>query len=78
MDDMTTKANVTNQRVAEDLGITHSMVSRIRSGDRMPSLKLVRRIETVLGWPAAEQIASLDPKVYASGFETLLAKRYDD
>lgn len=78
MDDMTTKANVTNQRVAEDLGITHSMVSRIRSGDRMPSLKLVRRIETVLGWPAAEQIASLDPKVYAIGFETLLAKRYDD
>jgi transcriptional regulator with XRE-family HTH domain len=73
----TVKAAVTNQRVADDLGITHSMVSRIRSGDRLPSLQLVRRIADRLGWAIDEQIATLDPEKYAAGFEELLAKRYD-
>lgn len=77
MHDMTTKAPVTNQRVADDLGITHSAVSRIRSGDRLPSLQLVRRIAGQLGWPVDEQVSSLDPKTYAAAFEKVLAKRYD-
>lgn len=74
---MSTRAPVTNQRVADDLGVTHSMISRIRSGDRLPSLQLVRRINATLGWSIDEQISSLDPKVYAEAFEAVLAKRYD-
>lgn len=74
---METRALVTNQRVAEDLGITHSAVSRIRSGDRLPSLQLVRKIEAVFGWPVSEQIEDLDPHRYAVAFEAVLAKRYD-
>lgn len=74
---MSTRSQVTNQRVANDLNITHSAVSRIRSGDRLPSLRLVRRIEIVLGWAAAEQIEDLDPKRYADAFEKVLIRRYD-
>lgn len=77
MDSMATKAAVTNQRVADDIGLTHSAVSRIRSGDRMPSLKVVRRIAAEYGWPIEDQIKSLDPAVYAEAFEALLARRYD-
>ena len=76
MDPMETRATVTNQRVADDLGITHSMVSRIRSGDRLPSLQLVRKIEAAYGWSVADQITDLDPKRYAVAFEAILAKRY--
>lgn len=75
---MTTRARVTNQRVADDLDLTHSAVSRIRSGNRLPSLNLVRRIEAVLGWSVEEQVSSLDPEVYAENFERILAKRYGD
>lgn len=77
MDAMSTRAQVTNQRVADDLGVTHSMISRIRSGDRLPSLQLVRRISGALGWPVEDQVASLDPVKYAEEFERLLVKRYD-
>lgn len=77
MDDMTTKAPVTNQRVADDLGLTHSAVSRIRSGDRLPSLKLVQKIALVYGWSVEEQIADHDAERYAIAFEAILSKRYD-
>ena len=76
MTDVTTRALVTNQRVAEDLGITHSAVSRIRSGDRLPSLALVRRIAARYGWRVEDQIEDLDPERYAAAFEAVLAKRY--
>jgi transcriptional regulator with XRE-family HTH domain len=73
---MATRALVTNQRVAEDLGVTHSAVSRIRSGDRLPSLALVRRISARYNWSVEEQIEDLDPTRYAAAFEAILAKRY--
>lgn len=70
------RAHVTNETVAQELGITHSAVSRIRSGDRLPSLALVRRIAATYGWSIEDQIASRDPMVYANGFEDLLRQRY--
>lgn len=73
----TTRATVTNQRVAEELGITHSMVSRIRSGDRLPSINLVRQIADKFGWPVSKQIEDLDPKRYADAFEAVLIRRFD-
>lgn len=71
------RAGVSNPRVAADLGISESMVSRIRSGDRLPSIQLVRKIATVYGWPVAEQIEDLDPGRYAVAFEDLLRRRYE-
>lgn len=71
------RATVTNQRVAEELGVTHSMISRIRSGDRLPSLALVQRIYNKLGWSIEEQIVDHDKERYAAAFEAVLAKRFD-
>lgn len=75
MMDMTTRAQVTNEQVAKDLGITHSMVSRIRTGDREPSLRLIRTIEEVMGWPINDQAVNLDHN-YAKAFETVLERHY--
>lgn len=72
------KAPVTNQRVADELGVSHSAISRIRSGDRLPSLQLVRVIEAKFGWPVAKQIETLDPRYYAAEFEAILSKRYNE
>lgn len=74
---MSDRAQVTNQRVAEELGVTHAHISRIRSGDRLPSISLVRTIEAKFGWSIAEQIADLDPERYADAFEKVLIRRFD-
>jgi transcriptional regulator with XRE-family HTH domain len=46
---------MTNQEVADMLGITHSAVSRLRAGNRLPNLDTMARIETALDWPATDQ-----------------------
>lgn len=75
MDGMTTKATVTNQRVADDLGITHSMVSRIRSGDRIPSLDVMLKIHE-WGWGLEKQALAKTLGTYAADFEALLVTHY--
>ena len=74
---MSTRSRVTNQKVADDLHITHSAVSRIRSGDRLPSLQLIRRIYAAYGWSYDEQMKDLHPERYATEFEKVLIRRYD-
>lgn len=76
MDSMATRALVTNQQVATDLGITHSAVSRIRSGERRPSLDLLIRIADVFGWSVDDQAYSLSYGNYAADLETKLTVRY--
>lgn len=49
-------ATITNRELGELIGLTHSSVSRIRSGHRWPSIDAMRRIEAVLGWKVDEQI----------------------
>lgn len=49
----------TNIAISARLGITHAMVSRIRSGDRYPSRAVMRRIETAYCWPIQDQMALL-------------------
>lgn len=72
------RATVTNQRVAEDLGITHSAVSRIRSGDRTPSLDVMLKMHEEWEWPLEVQALSRSLGKYAEDFEAVLAKRYVD
>ena len=76
MVNMTTRALVTNQRVAEDLGITHSAVSRIRSNDREPSLNLMMRITALTGWGLNSQAMAIAAGNYGSMFESILADHY--
>jgi len=53
---MTTRA--TNEEIGQRIGLGHSGVSRIRSGDRFPSLAAMRRIERAYGWKIGDQIAA--------------------
>lgn len=74
---MTVRAQVTNQKVAEDLGITHSMVSRIRSGDREPSLSLMMQIAQLFGWSLDSQATAISNDRYGEEFEWELKDHYD-
>lgn len=74
---MSVRSAVTNQRVADDLDITHSMVSRIRSGDRHPSLVLACRISKTFDWSLQDQVNSINAGNYAALFEQRLEQKYD-
>lgn len=74
---MTTRSSVTNQRVADDLGVTHSAVSRIRGGVRRPSLELMLKIAEVFNWPLEAQALAWSLGVYTVGFEDFLGRHYD-
>lgn len=74
---MATRSLVTNQKVAEDLKITHSAVSRIRSGDRRPSLEVMLRIMDLYGWSLEVQALSWSLGLYPKDFESTLMKHYE-
>jgi len=71
------KAAVTNQRVADALNISDSMVSRIRSGDRRPSIAVMLVIADVFGWSAERQMVAWSIGQYDVAFEGILAEHYD-
>lgn len=50
-----TRPVVTNEAVAKRLGLTHSAISRIRSGDRLPSFDTMVRIDAEYDWPIQDQ-----------------------
>lgn len=78
MDAMSTRALVTNEQVAKDLGISHSMVSRLRSGDRHPSVNLMNRIKDLTRWKVESQMRLFATPQYAEKFEAVLAQHYDE
>lgn len=59
----------TNEAVGQALGLSHSGVSRIRSGTRIPLMATMERIEKVLGWPIGLQAAAASRGTYAVEFE---------
>ena len=65
--------DVTNVAIAEKLGVDHSTVSRIRSGQRYPSRELMRRISETFGWKVVHQLDLLPDRGrnlrYAQAFE---------
>lgn len=73
---MATTAAVTNPRVGEAIGMTHSGVSRIRSGDRLPSFDAMTRIEAGLGWSHSDQAAARNAGKYAEEFEKALIRKF--
>lgn len=72
------RANVTNQQVAKDLGISHSMVSRLRAGKRHPSVELMGRINSRLQWKFTAQMKVYGTPEYAAGFERALVRQYGE
>lgn len=63
---------VTNQWVADQIGISNSMVSKIRSGDRFPSFNVMLKIEKAFNWDTVKQIEARKDNKYQSEFEDRL------
>lgn len=71
---------VKNKDIAERLGINPVSLSRLRSGERKPSLRMMKRIETKLGWSMTDQSAAYDEcdrTRYASAFRRFLRDNFD-
>lgn len=62
---MTEPSNVT---LGARLGVSHATVSRWRSGDRLPELANMQKINKELGWSLDDQVAARDSGKYASEF----------
>ena len=72
-----TTAAITNVQVGALIEMGHTGVSRIRSGDRLPSVDKMIDIEVALDWPVSEQVAARTPRgKYAQEFERHLARKF--
>lgn len=63
---------LTNGQVAEALGLSESGVSRLRSGDRLPSLEVMQKIETVYGWSVQGQSNARQAEDWTGAFVKVL------
>lgn len=52
------------RQLAERIGRSQAHVSRLRSGDRLPSMAAIWVIESALDWPAADQLQAVRDKRY--------------
>lgn len=70
----TKNEQLTNEQIANLIGLTHSAISRLRSGDRKPGVSTMFAIEAAFGWPAADQlqIRMLGKHAWAEKFEAVL------
>lgn len=76
MTSMTTETAVTNGQIARDLKLSDSMVSRIRSGDRLPSFATMQVIERVYNWSLPEQARYRVAGDYAKAFAYRVGQHY--
>lgn len=65
---------VSNQEVGELIGLSHSSVSRLRSGERGTSVQVMLKVEKLLGWDIHDQIEQRDKGKYAEKLERLLTE----
>lgn len=75
---MTETLTLLNRRVATDLGLSESGASRLRSGDRMPSLALMQKIEAVYGWTVQGQSNARAHDDWTGAFEAVLQQKATD
>lgn len=54
-----TNRKLSNTEVAEALGMHHSYVSRMRTGERLASIGTISRISQVYGVPTSELVAAV-------------------
>lgn len=69
-----TPTPVTNEAVGQRLGLTHSAISRIRSGGRMPSFQTMVLIAKEYGWPIEDQTEARLLDQYAREFERVITR----
>lgn len=59
---------MTNEEIGKLIGLSYSAVSRLRRGERLPSVDVMVAISTHFGWGVADQVqvrTSQGPKAYA-------------
>lgn len=61
---------VTNQVIADAIGAAVATVSRLRSGDRVPSFAMMQKIDRGIGWSVAKQAVARDAGCWHLEFET--------
>lgn len=71
------KSNVTNVQVANDLGVDHSTVSRVRSGKMTPGMRFMVKAEEYLGYDLSLQAKHVRQGKYAGVFEQALMSSYN-
>lgn len=71
-----TTAAVTNMEVGLEIDMGHTGVSRLRSGDRLPSIRIMYNIQSAYAWPIADQIDARMNGNYGRAFENVLIDRY--
>lgn len=69
---MSALSSPTNTEVAARIALNHSTVSRIRRGERRPSLASMLRIQGQYGWSLSDQAASIVAGKYGADFERVL------
>lgn len=70
------RADVVHPVVAERLDVNFSSVSRLRTGVRHPSYRLMTKIEQEFGWDCGQQVHAAVNGTYANEFERVLAHEY--
>jgi transcriptional regulator with XRE-family HTH domain len=47
---------MTNEEIGKLIGLSHSAVSRLRRGERLPSIQVMLNVQDVFGWAITDQI----------------------
>ena len=72
----TARAAISNPTVAEALGIDATMVSRMRSGKRIPSITTMAAVEKAYGWSMDKQVDAALSHQYHIKFEAMLIDKF--
>jgi len=65
----------TNEEIAQKIGLSHSGVSRIRNGHRLPGIETMQKIQEVYGWSVQTQVDARSRGTYAAEFEIAVASK---
>ncbi len=61
--------------MAEIVGCSEATISRLRSGDRTPSVRLMQEIRRVLSWSLDEQAAAIERGDFGQLFTSKMDRR---
>lgn len=77
--DKPVQVTLSNVEVGRRIGLHHTSVSRVRKGERVPSLEVMQKIATEFGWSLDDQ-AQCKAKSradYAAGFEAQIRAKHE-
>lgn len=63
------ETRISNIQLGKLIGLSHASVSRIRSGDRLPSIRAMARIARLCDWSIDDQVAAREAGNYPEEFE---------